>query len=382
MSETATDWSHRLLTWLLVCCPSVLVAMLLMPMFGGGQLWPWAPDTPFLGDMAAIGHSMASGHPVFGAGAPAVLGYTPFGALLTGVTSAGPLVLWRLALTVASVASLAGILGRTTSWSPQTRAAVMLVAVCLVAPVRDAIVAGQIVLPLLWLVVSDLPMTGSGRRRFPAGTATGLAGAIWPPLWWALMASLLAGRRRHALVGVGVGAFCSFLGWIVFPAQTEALLDHFTSRIPGGAVSMAAALFGVGAPVGLAGLAGWALALLATVVAARWWQHDRVMALGIVLVGAVVAHPPAQSWHLAVVVPAALGLWQQRDLRPAARFLGALWCAVVASGLMGLLAARSPGWLLIPHLLLVASLALMSGRVNSGGVPVPRLKAATTIGSS
>lgn len=291
------DWSHRLVHRLVAVLLVSLVAAVAMVWLGGGTLLPWHPATADLTDIVLVERSMARGKPVFGPEAPSDLGFTPFGALVLSPLALLSLGAWQVLVTLASSFALVELVRRALGvhgWWIVPASVAMLA----LPPVMDAFVRGQLVLPLLAVVVADAMApapsgTAVPRRRrhlLPMGAGIGLAGAVWLPLAWVLVALVFAGQRRRALVGLAAWLAAAGVGWIVFPDQTERLMDAWSP--------------------GLAGLLAGAVSLIVAAVSGRLWVRDPVLGLGLALCGAVAVAAWPWTWPWAGLLVLVGALWR------------------------------------------------------------------------
>ncbi|MCT1459133.1 DUF2029 domain-containing protein [Aestuariimicrobium sp. p3-SID1156] len=279
------DWSHRLVPRLAAVLLVSLVAAVAMVWLGGGTLVPWHPATTDLADIVLVERSMAQGKPVFGPEAPSDLGFTPFGALALSPLALLSLGAWQVLVTLASSFALVDVVRH--AWGVHGWWIVPAsVAVLALPPVLDAFLRGQVILPLLALVVADVlaraaPSAAVPRRRprlLPQGVGVGLAAAVWLPFAWVLVALAFAGQRRRALGGFAAWVAAASVGWMVLPDQTERLVDAWSP--------------------GLAGLLAGGMALAVAVVSGRLWVARPTLALGVVLCGAagLMASPLTWPW--------------------------------------------------------------------------------------
>jgi len=190
-----------------------------------------------------------------------------------------------------------------------------------VEPIRTTLGYGQVNTMLMALVVADLlPDRPGERRRIPQGSLIGLAAAIklTPALF--VVFAFLIGRRRLAFTAIAsfvgftaIGAIFQFSQTVRFWTGLSGGDTRTASPLYTGNQSLLGVFFRLGDSsrtttligLGCAGL----VALLATLVAAHWWQlGQQVFAVGLVGLATCLASPLSWTHHYVWIVPMAVAV--------------------------------------------------------------------------
>jgi alpha-1,2-mannosyltransferase len=309
--------------------PPLVVSLLILPfVIAHGKFSPWQPSTIDLQVYVYAVRDMLAGRDIYATTTPfwnLYFIYPPVAAVLMWPLAFGPYVVWQVVWTAALVWAQQSVLRRCgvpRGW----KLGLLGVAVVLaVEPIRTTLGYGQVNTMLMALVVADLlPDRPGERRRIPQGTLIGLAAAIklTPALF--VVFAFLIGRRRLAFTGMAsFGAF-TVLGAVFQPQQTVKFWTGLSggdtrtaSPLYAGNQSLLGVFFRLGdssrttALVGL-GCAG-VVALLATLVAAHWWQRgQQVFAVGLVGLATCLASPLSWTHHYVWIVPMAVAVVHPR----------------------------------------------------------------------
>lgn len=323
---------RRELAAVLLALPWPFLAALL---HAGG--WPWLPQQVDLDVYLAAADRLAAGQPLyFDPPGRLPMIYPPFAAVLTlPLAAAGPgaaYLLWPL-LNAALAAAVFARIGLRAA----PALIVAAVAIALGGPLAQVFFLGQVGIFLMALCVLDLApgptlLARAGRwlpfgvpdRLLPAGVLTGVAAAIklTPALF--VVALVLVGRRRPALVAVLSAAGATMIGFAVRPAESAGYWARIaTGNFPGEPDApyqvtnqslLAIAVRFLRTPelplwlTVLLGGAVVALTLLAAVVVAR--AGEPMLALLLVGLGSTVAAPiswtHAYTWLAPIAVLALL----------------------------------------------------------------------------
>jgi alpha-1,2-mannosyltransferase len=338
--------------------PPLVVALLILPfVISYGKLNPWQPSTIDLQVYVYAVRDMLAGNDIYATKTPfwnLYFIYPPIAAVLMWPLAFGPYAMWQVIWTAGLVWAQQSVLRRCgvpRGW----KLGLLGVAVVLaVEPIRTTLGYGQVNTMLMALVVADLlphARPGAGpaaethepRRRIPQGVLIGLAAAIklTPALF--VVFAFLIGRRRIAFT-----AILSFVGFTAVGAifQFRQTLDFWfglsggdtrtASPLYAGNQSLLGVFFRLGDSsrtttllgLGCAGL----VALLATLVAAHWWQAgQQVFAVGLVGLATCLASPLSWTHHYVWIVPMAVAVvrpavgHERAELPRWVRYLAGFW---------------------------------------------------------
>ena len=269
------------------------------------------------------GQNVLDGLPVYGVRDPVMdlrFTYPPFGAVVVVPLGLVPQWVADAAWTAASVAALAGTvlvarraLGRPT---PGWLVGAVVLAALAMEPVWQTLTFGPVNAVLVLAVLVDVVRP---ETRW-SGVLTGVAAGIkLEPLVLVVLLVLVGHRAAAAREAV---AFSTTIG-IGFRDVPGAAATYWSDRLldasrvgpPGLAHNQSVygaltrLLGGEPSPWLWLGLAV-PLAITATLVAAGWWQRDRVLGTCLAAVAMLLLSPVSWSHHWVWALPTALALWQ------------------------------------------------------------------------
>lgn len=350
--------------FLLEFCPAFLVALAILPwVINFGQADPWNPATIDLDVYFLTVQALIEGQDIYAVRTPGYqlpFIYPPIAAYLMVPFGLLPKVALQLVWTALGVLAVRLLLVRCRVQRGFTLAALTVVLVLAVEPIRTTLGYGQVNTVLVALVVADLlpsvsqdGVTEDGEssgRWLPRGSLLGLAAAIkLTPLLFIVFA-LVLGRRAPRMRAVALRAIAAFTvlglaGLVLQPSGTFTFVkkvltgDTYGNPVYVGNQSLGAVFARTwpqpsdnpsagGADQGLAGLvAGAVIAVVALYVARQLWHRgSRILAVGVVGMATCLASPLSWTHHHIWLVPLALGL--------------------VGSGLPMLLRVAGAGWAL------------------------------------
>ena len=324
-----TTGRSRVSRTLVELLPPFVVALVILPfIISYGHFWPWRPSTIDLQVYVYAVKDMLAGKDIFATTTPfwnLYFIYPPVAAVLMWPLAFGPYVMWQVIWTAGLVWAQQSVLARCGVPRGWVLGLVGVAVVLAMEPIRTTLGYGQVNTLLMALVVADLlPDRPGERRRIPQGTLIGLAAAIkLTPALFVVFAFLL-GRRRLAFTGIAsflaftaVGAVFQFQRTIDFWGGLSGGDTRTASPLYAGNQSLLGVFFRLAGPstattlVGL-GIAGL-VALLATLVAAHWWQAgQQVFAVALVGLATCLASPLSWTHHYVWVLPMMVAV-----LRPA-----------------------------------------------------------------
>ncbi|HYP46830.1 MAG TPA: glycosyltransferase 87 family protein [Propionibacteriaceae bacterium] len=306
--------------------PPFVVALLILPfVIAHGRLSPWQPSTIDLQVYVYAVKDMLAGRDIYQTTTPfwnLYFIYPPIAAVLMWFLAFGPYVLWQVLWTLGLVWAQQSVLRRCGVPRGWLLGLLGIAVVLAVEPIRTTLGYGQVNTLLMALVVADLlpDPPGERRRRIPQGTLIGLAAAIklTPALFVVFL--FLLGRHRAALTGIAsfaaftlVGTLFQFRQTLEFWGGLSGGNTRTASPLYTGNQSLLGAFFRVVGPSTTTALAGLAVAglvaLLATAVAAWWWQRGQpVFAVGLVGLGTCLASPLSWTHHYVWILPLAVAV--------------------------------------------------------------------------
>ena len=250
--------------------------------------------------------------------------YPPVAAVVFSVPAMLPMPVATALLTVAGLVALTvTVLLAAPVRVRGPLAAVAVVAVCVLEPVRSTLSFGQVNLVLMGLVAVDCL---SPRTRYPRGLLVGIAAAV--KLTPAIFVLYFLARRQYQAAVTTVVTFVCVTGFGMLVAPANSLAYWYSTifdpdRIGGAAFAtnqtVRAALTRLGLPGGL-----W-LPLVAVVLLVAWRGARRatepVVALLLVAAAGLLASPVSWSHHWVWIVPALAVLTTRVAVPVAAVFL-------------------------------------------------------------
>lgn len=332
----------------------MVVALLILPyVIAHGKFSPWQPATIDLQVYVAAVKDMLDGKDIYltttsswhlrdfpqlpGLGERRVdllflyFIYPPIAAVLMVPLAFGPYVMWQVIWTGGLIWAQQSVLHRCGAPRGWQLGLLGVAVVLAVEPIRTTLGYGQVNTLLMALVVADLLpdapsgqspglRSGSERRRIPQGTLIGLAAAIkLTPALFVIFAFLI-GKKRAALTGIISFGVFTVVGTIFLFRETL----EFWGGLSGGDTRTASPLYagnqsllgvffrlgGSSATTTLVGLAvSGVLAVLATLVAARWWRAGQnAFAIGLVGLATCLASPLSWTHHYVWVLPMAVAV--------------------------------------------------------------------------
>jgi len=306
--------------------PPFLAALLLLPfIIRGGTFLPWAPQTTDLEVYVYAARDLLAGKDIYQTQSPLGLWYIypPIAAVLMIPLVVGPYVVWQLIWTALLVLAQNSVLKRIGVRRGWVLAVVSLCVIVAMEPIRTTIGYGQVNTLLMFLVMADLLPDRPGsdgvvrRRLIPQGTLIGLAAAIkLTPLLFVVFLVLL-GRRRAALVSTITFVVLTVIGAVV---MWQGTISFFGGLLGGDTktsgpqyvgnqsmVGVTTRLLGANTAATLLGLAiAGIVALLAVIVATRWWRAGaKGFAVALVGVATCIASPLSWTHHWVWILPLA-----------------------------------------------------------------------------
>jgi alpha-1,2-mannosyltransferase len=264
--------------------------------------------------------------------------YPPIAAILMTPLLLGPYVMWQVIWTILGTAALISVLRRVRV--PRGIVLGILAAALVLAmePIRTTVGYGQVNTMLMALVVIDLlPGSPERPRRIPQGALIGLAAAIkLTPLLFVVFAVIIWKRRLAIVAAVSFGFF-TLIGLLLQPSQSVA----FWTGLGKGEVNTAGPIY-VGnqsvtgaltrwlaedrTTIIAALLIGFAVAGLATLVAAWWWRRgEQVFAVGLVGLATCLASPLSWTHHHVWAVVLLVAVTMTSTLPTWSVWLGRTW---------------------------------------------------------
>lgn len=326
MTIQTISWPRNVARGVLEFAAPFLVALLILPfVIRGGTFVPWAPQTTDLEVYLHAARDLLAGKDIYQTQSPLGLWYIypPIAAVLMIPLVVGPYVLWQLVWTALLVLAQNSVLARVGVRRGWVLAVVSVCVVVAMEPIRTTLGYGQVNTLLMLLVVADLlpdrpaPDGIARRRLIPQGTLIGLAAAIkLTPLLFVVFL-LLLGRRRAAIVSTVTFAALTVIGAVV---MWQGTVTFFTGLLGGDTktsgpqyvgnqsmVGVTTRLLGANTAATLVGLAIAAIvALLAVIVAVRWWSAgEKGFAVALVGVATCIASPLSWTHHWVWILPLA-----------------------------------------------------------------------------
>ncbi len=294
--------------------PPLVVSLLLLPVIiSKGHLWPYDPNTIDLRVYHLAVTDMVNGRDIYLTSTPGdnlKFIYPPIAAILMTPLLLGPYVMWQVIWTIVGTGALIVVLRRARVPRGIVLGVLAAALVLAMEPIRTTVGYGQVNTMLMALVVMDLLPDEPGHvRRIPRGALIGLAAAIkLTPLLFVVFAVLIW-RRRVAVMATLSFAVFTLLGFMLQPPQSV----EFWTSLGKGEVNTAGPVY-VGnqsitgaltrwfaedrTTIVSALLLGFAVAGLATLVAAFWWRRgERVFAVGLVGLATCLASPLSWTHH-------------------------------------------------------------------------------------
>lgn len=334
--------------------PPLVVALLILPfVIAYGKFWPWHPSTIDLQVYVYAVKDMLAGKDIFATTTPfwnLYFIYPPISAILMVPLAFGPYAMWQVIWTAALVLAQQSVLRRCGVPRGWKLAAIGVVVVLAVEPIRTTLGYGQVNTLLMALVVADLlpdrpprPGVAPYRRRIPQGTLIGLAAAIklTPALF--VVFAFMIGRRRLAVTGMisfavftGIGAILLFRETVSFFGGLSGGDTRTASPLYAGNQSLLGVFFRLGDTsrtttligLGAAGL----VALLGTIVAAHWWNRgEQVFAVALVGLCTNLASPLSWTHHYVWILPMAVAVVLSGRIPRWARIVAGFWVVWVCA---------------------------------------------------
>lgn len=321
----------RLTKLALLAAPALLptlVALGVLPLINGGELWPWRPTTVDLEVYRYTGRVLLDGGDILTAVVPTTklaFIYPAFAALLCVPLVIVPWTLLQILWTAATVGALTAVCHRLglRGWMLTLTVTVL---VLVAEPIRSTLGFGQINVFLLALVCLDLLPSGARRPLLPQGVLTGLAATL--KLTPALFIVYLALTRQWRAFWVSLGTFVgtTLVALVLLPRESigfwRLLLEGDTrtgaSHFLLNQSTLSVVTRAVGTTDGdkLLGLALGALIALVCVVAAVPWAQrgSHVFAIGLVGLGTLLASPLSWTHHFVWIVPLGAAVLADRTL--------------------------------------------------------------------
>jgi len=306
--------------------PPLVVALLILPyVISYGRFSPWQPSTIDLQVYVYAVRDMLAGKDIYATTTPfwnLYFIYPPIAAVLMWPLAFGPYVFWQVVWTAVLVWAQQSVLRRCGVPGGWKLGLLGIAVVLAVEPIRTTLGYGQVNTMLMALVVADLlpDAPGGQRRRIPRGALIGLAAAVklTPALF--VVFAFLIGRRRTAITAIAsfaaftaLGAIFQFRQTITFWGGLSGGETRTASPLYTGNQSLLGVFFRLGGAstkttlVGL-GVAGL-VALLATLLAAHWWQAgQQVFAVGLVGLATCLASPLSWTHHYVWILPMAVAV--------------------------------------------------------------------------
>jgi alpha-1,2-mannosyltransferase len=294
--------------------PPLLVSFILLPLvISGGHFWPYSPNTVDLNVYRLTVEDMVNGHDIYLTSTPVdnlKFIYPPIAAIVMTPLLIGPYVMWQVIWTVIGTGALVSVLRRIRVPRGLVLGVVAAGLVLAMEPIRTTMGYGQVNTMLMALVVADLlPDSPDRARRIPRGALIGLAAAIkLTPLLFVVLAFLIW-KRRVAVMAMLSFVFFTVVAWILLPKESV----EYWSSLGKGEVNTAGPVY-VGNQAISGAMTRWfaedrrtvvvalgigfAVALVATAVAAWWWRRgEKVFAVGLVGLATCLASPLSWTHH-------------------------------------------------------------------------------------
>ena len=327
--------------------PALVVSFVLLPIvISQGHVWPYDPNTVDLGVYHLAVEDMVNGHDIYLTSTPGnglKFIYPPIAAILMTPLLLGPFLLWQIIWTVIGTGALLSVLRRIRVPRGLALGVIAAALVLAMEPVRTTMGYGQVNTMLMALVVADLlPDDPERPRRIPRGALIGLAAAIkLTPLLFVVFAVIIW-RRGVAVMATVSFAFFTLIAWIMLPKESW----EYWRNLGKGEVNTAGPVY-VGnqsitgavtrwfaedrATVIAAMVIGFAVALIATVVAAVWWRRgEKVFAVGLVGLATCLASPLSWTHHYVWAVILLIAVTMTSSLPGWAVWLGRAWAIWIA----------------------------------------------------
>lgn len=320
------SWTRSIVRALVEFVAPFLVALLILPfVIRGGTFLPWAPQTTDLEVYVHAARDLLAGKDIYQTQSPLGLWYIypPIAAVLMIPLVVGPYLMWQVLWTALLVLAQNSVLARVGVRRGWILAVASLCVVVAMEPIRTTLGYGQVNTLLMLLVVADLLPDRPGpdgiarRRLVPQGTLIGLAAAIkLTPLLFVVFLVLL-GRRRAAVVSVVAFVVLTVVGAVV---MWQGTVTFFGGLLGGDTktsgpqyvgnqsmVGVTTRLLGLNTAATLIGLAiAGVVALLAVIVAVRWWnEKEKGFAIALVGVATCIASPLSWTHHWVWILPLA-----------------------------------------------------------------------------
>ncbi|MGV8849925.1 MAG: glycosyltransferase family 87 protein [Propionibacteriaceae bacterium] len=327
--------------------PPLVVSLVLLPVIiSKGHFWPYDPNTIDLRVYHLAVQDMVNGRDIYLTSTPGdnlKFIYPPIAAILMTPLLLGPYVMWQVIWTIIGTAALISVLRRVRVPRGIVLGILAGALVLAMEPIRTTVGYGQVNTMLMALVVIDLlPDDPERPRRIPRGALIGLAAAIkLTPLLFVVFAVIIWKRRLAIVAAVSFGFF-TLIGLLLQPSQSVA----FWTGLGKGEVNTAGPIY-VGnqsvtgaltrwfaedrTTIIAALLIGFAVAGLATLVAAWWWRRgEQVFAVGLVGLATCLASPLSWTHHYVWAVVLLVAVTCTSTLPSWSVWLGRTWMIWVA----------------------------------------------------
>jgi alpha-1,2-mannosyltransferase len=327
--------------------PALVVSFVLLPIvISQGHVWPYDPNTVDLRVYHLTVEDMVNGHDIYLTSTPGdnlKFIYPPIAAILMTPLLLGPFLLWQIIWTVLGTGALLSVLRRIRVSRGLAMGVIAATFVLAMEPIRTTMGYGQVNTMLMALVVADLlPDDPDRPRRIPRGALIGLAAAIkLTPLLFVVFAVFIW-RRRVAVMATVSFAFFTLVAWILLPKESW----EFFHSLGKGEVNTAGPVY-VGnqsitgaltrwftedrATVIAALVVGFAVAGVATLVAAWWWRRgEKVFAVGLVGLATCLASPLSWTHHHVWAVILLVAVTMRSSLPGWAVWLSRAWAIWIA----------------------------------------------------
>src|SRR5665647_2776116 len=327
--------------------PALVVSFVLLPIvISQGHVWPYHPNTGDLRVYHLAVQDMVNGHDIYLTSTPGdnlKFIYPPIAAILMTPLLLGPSLLWKIIWTVLGTGALLSVLRRIRVPRGLVMGVIAAALVLAMEPIRTTMGYGQVNTMLMALVVADLlPDDPDRPRRIPRGALIGLAAAIkLTPLLFVVFAVIIW-RRRVAVMATVSFAFFTLIAWILLPKESSEFWRSLgkgevntAGPVYVGNQSVSGALtrwFAEDRPTIIAGLViGFAVAFIATVVAAVWWRRgEKVFAVGLVGLATCLASPLSWTHHHVWAVILLVAVTMHSTLPGWAVWLSRAWAIWIA----------------------------------------------------
>jgi alpha-1,2-mannosyltransferase len=336
LPRTAVEW-----------LPALIVSFILLPLvIVNGHVWPYSPNTVDLSVYRLAVHDMVNGRDIYLTSTPVdnlKFIYPPIAAILMTPLVLGPFVVWQIIWTIIGTGALLSVLRRVRV--PRGLAVGVIAAALVLAmePIRTTMGYGQVNTMLMALVVADLlPDDPDKPRRIPRGALIGLAAAIkLTPLLFVVFAFLII-KKRVAVMATVSFVFFTGVAWILLPKES----GEYWRSLGKGEVNTAGPVY-VGnqsitgaltrwftedrRTVIMALVVGFAVAGIATLVAAWWWRRgEKVFAVGLVGLATCLASPLSWTHHHVWAVVLLIAVTTTSTLPRWAVWLSRAWAIWIA----------------------------------------------------